>query len=140
MRGHYALDGKPSTIRLGEQNWLALPSVLDRLESFARHPLGTTKVDFRNFTYHSSLCSQEFGKKGIGKTVRVRKGEFKNKNVYFAVKDNKVIYGDVTGDAREDAIVPIGCGAIMANFSLSEVYIYTIEDGRTTLLAESRPE
>lgn len=94
------------------------------------------QVDFRNFTYHSSLCSQEFGKKGIGKTVRVRKGEFKNKNVYFAVKDNKVIYGDVTGDAREDAIVPIGCGAIMANFSLSEVYIYTIEDGRTTLLAE----
>ncbi len=94
------------------------------------------QVDFLNFTYPSSLCSQEFGKKGIGKTVRVRKGEFKNKNVYFAVQDNLVIYGDVTGDGREDAIVPIGCGAMMANFSLSEVYIYTIKDGRTTLLAE----
>lgn len=94
------------------------------------------KVDFLNFTYHSSLCSQEYGRKGIGKIVRVRKGEFKNKNVYFAVADNKIIYADVTGDGREDAIVPIDCGAITANFSLSEVYIYTIKDGRATLLAK----
>ncbi len=57
MRGHYALDGKPSTIRLGEQNWLALPSVLDRLESFARHPLGTTKVDL-------SCCIRLLGRNG----------------------------------------------------------------------------
>jgi len=94
------------------------------------------QVDFLNFTYPSSLCSQEFGKKGIGKSVRVSKGEFKNKNVYYAVEDNKVIYGDVTGDGREAAIVPISCGATMANFSLTEVYIYTIKDGCTTLLAE----
>src|SRR4051794_15737384 len=94
------------------------------------------KVDFLDFTYHSSLCSQEYGKKGIGKVVRVRNGEFKNKNVYFAVAGNKLIYADVTGDGREDAIVPIDCGAITANFALSEVYIYTIQNGRVTLLAE----
>jgi len=76
------------------------------------------KVDFLNFTYHSSLCSREYGGKGIGKTVRVRNGEFKNKNVYFVVTDNTVIYADVTGDGREDAIVPVACGAITANFSL----------------------
>jgi hypothetical protein len=94
------------------------------------------KVDFLNFTYHSSLCSQEYGRKGIGKIVRARKGEFKNKNVYFAVADNKIIYADVTGDGREDAIVPIDCGAITANFALSEIFIYTIENGRATLLAQ----
>ena len=94
------------------------------------------KVDFLNFAYPSSLCSQEYGKKGIGKTVRVSKGEFKNKSVYFAVADNRIIYADVTGDGREDAIVPIDCGAITANFTLSEVYIYTIKDGRATLLAD----
>jgi hypothetical protein len=94
------------------------------------------KVDFLNFTYHSSLCSQEFGKQGIGKTVRVSKGEFKNRNVYFAVEENRVIFGDVTGDGHEDAIVPIGCGATTANFSLTEVHIYTIKDGRATLLAQ----
>lgn len=94
------------------------------------------KVDFLNFTYHSSLCSQEYGRQGIGRAIRVRKGEFKNKDVYFAVADNKIIYADVTGDGRDDAIVPINCGATTANFSLSDFYIYTIKEGRTTLLAE----
>jgi hypothetical protein len=94
------------------------------------------KVDFLNFTYHSSLCSQEYGRQGIGKIVSVRKGEFKTKNVYFAVAEDRIIYADVTGDGSEDAIVPIDCGANTANFSLSEVYIYTIQDGRATLVAE----
>ena len=94
------------------------------------------KVDFLNFTYHSSLCSQEYGRKGIGKIVRVRNGEFKNKNVYFAVADNKIIYADVTGDGGEEAVVPVDCGAAPANFALSEIYIYTIQNGRATLLAE----
>ncbi len=45
IRGHYALGGKPSITRLAEQNWFALPSVLERLESFARHTLGSTPVE-----------------------------------------------------------------------------------------------
>lgn len=94
------------------------------------------KVDFLNFTYRSSLCSQEYGSQGIGKTVRVRDGELKNKNVYFAVAADKIIYADVTSDGREDAIVPVDCGAITANFARSEVYIYTIQNGSATLLAE----
>jgi hypothetical protein len=93
------------------------------------------KVDFLNFTYQSSLCSQEFGKQGIGKTVRVRKGEFKNRNVYFGVDESKIVFGDVTGDGHEDAIVPVSCGATTANFSLTEVHVYTIKGGRPTLLA-----
>lgn len=93
------------------------------------------KIDFLNFTYHSSLCSREYGSEGIGKVVRVRNGELKNKNAYFAVTADKIIYADVTGDGREDAIVPIDCGAITANFALAEVYIYTIKNGDATLLA-----
>lgn len=40
VRGHLALGERPAMTRLEEQNWFALPSVLARLESFARHPLG----------------------------------------------------------------------------------------------------
>jgi hypothetical protein len=94
------------------------------------------KVDFLNLTYPSSLCSQEYGGKGIGKTVRVRDGEFKAKDVYFAVAGDRIIYADVTGDGHEDAIVPVDCGADAANFSLSEVYLYTIKNGRAAFLAE----
>jgi len=95
------------------------------------------KVDFLNFTYHSSLCAQEYGSKGIGNIVSVRNGEFKNKNVFFAVADNKIIYADLTGDGREEAIVPVDCGAITANFSRSEVNVFTIQDGHATLLVET---
>jgi putative transposase len=35
VRGHYALQGKPSSTRLQEQDFFALPSLLDRLESYA---------------------------------------------------------------------------------------------------------
>ena len=65
VRGHYALDGKPSTTRLGEQNWFALPSVLDSLESFARHPLGSKKVDL-------SCCIRVLGRNGYIPRLRYR--------------------------------------------------------------------
>lgn len=94
------------------------------------------KVDFLNFDYRSSLCSKEYGKQGIGKTVQVRDGEFKNKNVYFAVSGDAILYADVTGDGHEDAIVPIDCGAPTANFSRSEIHVYAVQNGRATLLAE----
>jgi len=93
------------------------------------------KVDFLNFTYPSSLCSKEYGKEGIGKRVHVQDGEFKSKNVYFEVAGDKVVYADLKGDGHEDAIVPVDCGAIGANFVLSEAYVYTIQNGRATLLA-----
>lgn len=111
-------------------------------QSGSSQPSSTTltdirRVDFLNFTYQSSLCSREYRRNGIGRIVRVRNGEFRNRNrnVYFAVADNRIIYADVTGDGREDAIVPINCGASTANFARSEVYIYTIQNGRATLLA-----
>jgi hypothetical protein len=93
------------------------------------------KVDFLNFTYQPTTCSKEYGKAGIGKSVRVRSGEFKNRKVYFAVEEGKTLFGDLTGDGRDDAVVQVGCGATTANFALTEIYVYTITDGRTTLLA-----
>jgi transposase InsO family protein len=65
VRGHYAINGKPSTTRLLEQNWFVLPSVLDRLESFARHPLGTKKVDL-------SCCIRVLGRNGYIPKLRYR--------------------------------------------------------------------
>lgn len=94
------------------------------------------KVDFLNFTYPSSLCAQEYGGEGIGKAVPVKNGEFKSKNAYFAVAGDRILYADVTGDGLEDAIVPADCGGNTANFSRSEIYVYTVQNGRAKLLAE----
>jgi hypothetical protein len=93
------------------------------------------KVDFLNFTYNPTQCSQEYGRQGIGRMVNVRDGEFKNKSAYFSVMSDKIIYADLTGDGKEEAIVPIDCGATGANFSRSEVNVYTLENGHAALLA-----
>jgi len=93
------------------------------------------KVDFLNFTYNPTQCSQEYGRQGIGRTVAVKDGEFKNKSVYFSVVSDKIVYADLTGDGKEEAIVPVDCGAMGANFSRSEVNVYTLENGRAALLA-----
>jgi len=40
IRGHYALGGKPAITRLKEQTHVALPAVLERLESYACYEVG----------------------------------------------------------------------------------------------------
>ncbi|HET9530146.1 MAG TPA: DDE-type integrase/transposase/recombinase [Blastocatellia bacterium] len=65
VRGHYALGGKPATTRLQEQNWYALPSVLERLERFARYPMGSTSVELNG-------CIRVLGRNGYIPNLRYR--------------------------------------------------------------------
>jgi hypothetical protein len=44
VRGHMALGGQPSSTRLREQHFFALPAVLDRLEDYAEYELCRDKV------------------------------------------------------------------------------------------------
>ena len=50
QRGHWALNGSPAITRLREQNWMALPSVLNRLEDYARYELGEKSVNVLGYT------------------------------------------------------------------------------------------
>lgn len=49
VRGHLALGGKPSNIRLQEQDFFALPEVLERLEKYAWRAIGSRKVGAHGF-------------------------------------------------------------------------------------------
>lgn len=69
VRGHYALGGKPARTRLQEQHWFALPSVLDRLERFARHPLGSTAGELNS-------CIRVLGRNGYMPNLRYRQQVF----------------------------------------------------------------
>jgi transposase InsO family protein len=44
VRGHWALGGRPAITRLREQGFFALPSMLEKLETFARAPVGLRMV------------------------------------------------------------------------------------------------
>lgn len=103
---------------------------------------GIRSIDFLNFTYDSSLCSKEYGADGIGRSVRLKKGEFKAHKgtdeedyAYFGIVNDKVLYGDVTNDGNEEAIIHIACGMSRANFGLNEIFVYTLRNGIPFLLA-----
>jgi hypothetical protein len=114
-------------------------------QSHGKHPAASApatpvtdvrQADFQNRTYSSSLCSREFGRLGIGKSVRVRDGEFKNSKVYFAVVSDKIVFGDLTGDGHEDAIVPAECGSIGANFARNEIFLFSVKNGAAALVGQ----
>ena len=65
VRGHHALGGKPSTNRLQEQHWHALPSVLDRLEGYARHMLGVAMAGLNG-------CIRVLGRNGYVPGLRYK--------------------------------------------------------------------
>jgi|CXWL01.1.fsa_nt_gi hypothetical protein len=94
------------------------------------------QVDFLNYSYPSSLCHKEFGRQGIGIAVRVRNGRLENDAVYFGVVNDKVLYGDLTADGKEDAAVHVACGEKGANFGLNEILVYTLRNGRVVLLGK----
>jgi putative transposase len=68
VRGHWALGGRPAITRLKEQDFFALPSVLEKSETFARAPVGLRVVRRGGYML---LLSQEIyvGARYDGQTV-----------------------------------------------------------------------
>jgi hypothetical protein len=93
---------------------------------------GIRSVDFLNRSYQSSVCADDLG---IDQTVRISQGKFTEADSFYHVYDNKVIYGDVNGDRREDAAVQISCGSSAGTLRAFEVHIFTFQNGRAKLLA-----
>jgi transposase InsO family protein len=67
IRGHQALGGKPSRLRLQEQHRMALPRVLDQLEDYATIRVGSRVLPHRGYVrlltrkayFDPSLCGLE---------------------------------------------------------------------------------
>lgn len=90
------------------------------------------KVDFKNFTY------EVFDLSGENKTkITVKNGEFlrdeEDDKYFFNVMD--VVYGDIDGDKKEEAIVTtiVNTGGT-GNFSSGQ--IYTMKNGKPVVLTE----
>lgn len=92
------------------------------------------KVDFKNFTYKLSCGSAD-----KVSPVTVKKGEYRGykdsvgDTVYLKITD--VIFGDINGDQKDEAIVLYSCGS-----GASYVYIwgliFTIKNNKPLLLSE----
>lgn len=86
-------------------------------------------IDFQNFTYRAK-CPYEIT------SIRVRGGVFERKQemdeVYFKVM--QVVYGDLTGDGRDEAIVTSFCST-QGTGRLTEGYVYTMRRGQPVQIA-----
>jgi hypothetical protein len=91
-------------------------------------------VDFLNFTYP---LTEKYKKYGFGNSVRVYSGECRitpepEEESYFKI--NKILYGDLTGDGHEEAIILVRYCFEKCNFSNKDVFVYTMQNGSPVLL------
>lgn len=93
-------------------------------------------INFKNFTY---LVSSAFFDKPV--QVKAVKGKYlkgsKRSYDFWEFTVDKVIYGDLTGDTQEEALVITSVeqsGANPANSFDEGYYIYTLENGKPQLL------
>jgi hypothetical protein len=94
---------------------------------------GIRSVDFLNYSYQGSVCSEDAGLPG---TVKVRNGKFKDRDSnFFDISKKEIVYGDVNGDGSEEAVVLIRCGSAAGTLRAFEVHAYSFQNGQAKLLA-----
>jgi hypothetical protein len=102
-------------------------------------------VDFRNFSYpfKPPPGREPFGK--LGDIVKVHDGiayaDKVGQNasfVYFKVAE--VLYGDVNGDGQDEAAVVVIYGSNSGTFYLTDIYLFTLRDGKPVLLSRLTEE
>ncbi len=97
---------------------------------FSQHRSGIHSIDFRNFTYPGSrghFSAPEYESSGF----TLKNG--KSGNWKSGRSLERVLFGDVTGDRREEAIVVMNAendGSAV----VKHVYIYTLKNGRPKFL------
>jgi hypothetical protein len=120
---------------------MLLPSLILALTASAQSSSARSirDVDFKNFAYPKLPT----GKCSRMRTVRVRNGKYGSLDDFsprvvprggcWQVSVGPVIYGDVTGDEQEDAMVVLYAEA-GGTESSNDVFIYTLKRNRPVLL------
>lgn len=91
------------------------------------------RIDFKNFSYNlgKSSCAEMLHKS----EVKVRNGAFgesSDVSFRFEVDSDRTVFGDLTGDGIDEAVVVTYCGGM---HPIEQAFIYTMKKGRAVLLA-----
>jgi hypothetical protein len=124
-------------------SFLAALSIALTAASAQARPSRIEEVDFRNFSYpfEAPAGREPFGR--LGRVVRVRHGiayaDKVGQNVgYLYFKIAEVLYGDLTGDGRDEAAVVAIYGSASGDFFITDTYVYTMRGRRPALLGVLR--
>jgi hypothetical protein len=93
---------------------------------------GIRKINFLNYSYQPSACSDIFSN---AKTVKLSKGKFKSGDNTYYINKGDVVYGDVNGDGIEDAVVLTRCST-GTSFRGFDLHVFTFQNGKEKLLAQ----
>jgi len=99
--------------------------------AFGQSKSGIRRTDFMNYSYRSSLCTENFE---VPNPVRVTRGKFAKGEAWFDIQA-KAQYADVNADGGEDAVVHAKCGSTAGNFNNSEIFVYGMQRAKVKLLA-----
>lgn len=99
-------------------------------------------VDFKNFVYYNIEDKVDIGDlRCLVGDFPVKDGSFKEENssrfewtsnLYFNI--NKVIFGDLTGDSKDEAVIRSSCMFDLTS-TKTEAYIYKLTDGAPEFVA-----
>jgi hypothetical protein len=117
---------------------LAVPLLLLAAAPAAAQAAGDIHaVDFRNFVYHPS-CADFEASSEPKVPIRVTGGRFEAaagsdlEGLFFEV-DREILYGDLTGDGRDEAVVRSLCST-GGTGRFDEGFVYGLKDGKPALL------
>ncbi|HKV39068.1 MAG TPA: hypothetical protein VJX67_07640 [Blastocatellia bacterium] len=120
-----------TALALGVVLWMAIPT-------YTQTASGIRLVDFRNFTYSPSCLNFEDNKNPEAITTvdgaysRGDATDPSSDKVFFEVRD--VIYGDLTGDGQEEALVTTNCDT-GGTGQFSDGIIFRMRGGRPVPIA-----
>jgi hypothetical protein len=92
---------------------------------------GIRRTDFMNYSYRSSICTENFE---VPNPVKVTRGKFAEGDNWFEIR-GKALYSDLNGDGGEDAVVHAKCASTAGNFNDSEIFVYGMQGAKVKLLA-----
>lgn len=90
-------------------------------------------IDFRNYLYFPSLETQKYY--NWPKEIRVKDGKFLNQQEGSELEVLDVHYSDLTSDSNEEAIVVTSYSYTGSNYWETDLYIYSVRNGRVILIA-----
>jgi hypothetical protein len=93
-------------------------------------PAGTKpdihRVDFRNFTYPANTCAiAGFPPAPDGDGYPLRDARWNGQGNEYVAVERDVVYGDVTGDGRDDAVVTVTCSSGVGSGTNTHPWVFT---------------
>jgi hypothetical protein len=99
--------------------------------AFGQSKSGIRRIDFMNYSYRSSICTENFE---VPNPVKVTRGKFAEGENWFEIR-GKTLYADLNGDGSEDAVVHAKCASTAGNFNDSQIFVYGMQGAKVKLLA-----